>query len=268
MNGKVPDYLISEAKRFNDTMSGNPEKNGLDGVINAAQNNIGMKAAYLASKGEQIRDRVQEVDTPDITPGEETLYQNFLKGIPETEWSKLKDLLENGTMKEVRDTYGSMIVDAFIDARIKDGFDQEVAEKNRGGYKKSPTRMMSVLLKLKKAFNYQENGVHYTKETIRDETGINEEINSKVDEAGYKEWLTNLYDDLVGEQGVPNGKEYLTPSGDRRTFKQLHYEVTPGKYRKIHDVSRRRHEKCHGIYRNQNIACCGNRKYEVYRRNP
>lgn len=227
MNGKVPDYLISEAKRFNDTMSGNPEKNGLDGVINAAQNNIGMKAAYLASKGEQIRDRVQEVDTPDITPGEETLYQNFLKGIPETEWSKLKDLLENGTMKEVRDTYGSMIVDAFIDARIKDGFDQEVAEKNRGGYKKSPTRMMSVLLKLKKAFNYQENGVHYTKETIRDEAGINEEINSKVDEAGYKEWLTNLYDGLVGEQGVPNGKEYLTPSGDRRTFKQLHYEVTP-----------------------------------------
>lgn len=227
MNGKVPDYLISEAKRFNDTMSGNPEKNGLDGVINAAQNNIGMKAAYLASKGEQIRDRVQEVDTPDITPEEETLYQNFLKGIPETEWSKLKDLLENGTMKEVRDTYGSMIVDAFIDARIKDGFDQEVAEKNRGGYKKSPTRMMSVLLKLKKAFNYQENGVHYTKETIRDEAGINEEINSKVDEAGYKEWLTNLYDGLVGEQGVPNGKEYLTPSGDRRTFKQLHYEVTP-----------------------------------------
>ena len=227
MNGKIPDYLISEAKRFNDTMSGNPEKNGLDGVINAAQNNIGMKAAYLASKGEQIRDRVQEVDTPDITPGEETLYQNFLKGIPETEWSKLKDLLENGTMKEVRDTYGSMIVDAFIDARIKDGFDQEVAEKNRGGYKKSPTRMMSVLLKLKKAFNYQENGVHYTKETIRDEAGINEEINSKVDEAGYKEWLTNLYDGLVGEQGVPNGKEYLTPSGDRRTFKQLHYEVTP-----------------------------------------
>ena len=227
MNGKVPDYLISEAKRFNDTMSGNPEKNGLDGVINAAQNNIGMKAAYLASKGEQIRDRVQEVDTPDITPGEETLYQNFLKGIPETEWSKLKDLLENGTMKEVRDTYGPMIVDAFIDARIKDGFDQEVAEKNRGGYKKSPTRMMSVLLKLKKAFNYQENGVHYTKETIRDEAGINEEINSKVDEAGYKEWLTNLYDGLVGEQGVPNGKEYLTPSGDRRTFRQLHYEVTP-----------------------------------------
>ena len=87
--------------------------------------------------------------------------------------------------------------------------------------------MMKVLRNLKKAFNYQENGVHYTKETIRDEAGINEEINSKVDEAGYKEWLTNLYDGLVGEQGVPNGKEHLTPSGNRRTFKQLHYEVTP-----------------------------------------
>ena len=86
---------------------------------------------------------------------------------------------------------------------------------------------MKVLRNLKKAFNYQENGVHYTKETIRDEAGINEEINSKVDEAGYKEWLTNLYDGLVGEQGVPNGKEHLTPSGNRRTFKQLHYEVTP-----------------------------------------
>ena len=227
MNGKIPDYLISEAKRFNDTMSGNPEKNGLDGVINAAQNNIGMKAAYLASKGEQIRDRVQEVDTPDVTPGEETLYQDFLQGIPETNRREIQDLLAGGDEKTVRDTYGSMIVDAFIDAKIKDGLDQEVAEKNRGRYKKNSIGMMKVLRNLKKAFNYQENGVHYTKETIRDEAGINEEINSKVDEAGYKEWLIDLYDGLVGEQGVPNGKEYLTPSGDRRTFKQLHYEVTP-----------------------------------------
>ena len=227
MNGKIPDYLISEAKRFNDTMSGNPEKNGLDGVINAAQNNIGMKAAYLASKGEQIQDRMQEFDTPDVTPGEETLYQDFLQGIPETNRREIQDLLAGGDEKTVRDTYGSMIVDAFIDAKIKDGLDQEVAEKNRGRYKKNPIGMMKVLRNLKKAFDYQENGVHYTKETIRDEARINEEINSKVDEAGYKEWLINLYDGLVGEQGVPNGKEYLTPSGNRRTFKQLHYAVTP-----------------------------------------
>lgn len=31
---------------------------------------------------------------------------------------------------------------------------------------------------------------------------------------------------MVGT-GVHNGKEYLTPSGNRRSFKQTHYEVTP-----------------------------------------
>ena len=52
MTGKMPDYLKQEAKRFIQTQSGDAEHNGVDGVVEAAKNDIGMKAAYLASKRE------------------------------------------------------------------------------------------------------------------------------------------------------------------------------------------------------------------------
>lgn len=48
----------------------------------------------------------------------------------------------------------------------------------------------------------------------------------KTDMRGYKKWLTNLAEDIEEASGIPNGKDIFTPSGNRRTFKQLHLEIT------------------------------------------
>ena len=48
----------------------------------------------------------------------------------------------------------------------------------------------------------------------------------KTDMRGYEKWLTNLAEDIEEASGIPNGKDIFTPSGSRRTFKQLHLEIT------------------------------------------
>ena len=52
---------------------------------------------------------------------------------------------------------------------------------------------------------------------------IAREENVKVD---FREWINSILDGVFGEYGIPNGKDMFTPSGNRRTFKQLYDPVT------------------------------------------
>ena len=226
MTGKMPDYLKQEAKRFIQTRSGDAEHNGVDGVVEAAKNDIGMKAAYLASKGVRVDDRAKQVKKPNISPEAENLYKSILNKIPDQD--RVKKILNSGySLKEILNVYGNELLNIYAQAKIENGMNPEQAYKQIQRYKEKSFRFANLLDKFKAAFDYQEKGVQYTTEIERDEAGIREEIESQLDEKDYEEWIRTLYDGLVIGKGVPNGKEYLTPSGNRRTFKQLHYDVTP-----------------------------------------
>lgn len=43
---------------------------------------------------------------------------------------------------------------------------------------------------------------------------------------GYEAWIRGMADELDKDRGVYNGKEVFTSTGRRKSFKQLHYEVT------------------------------------------
>lgn len=226
MDDKVPAYLKEEARRFISTQSGNAEYDGVDGVVESAKYNLGMKAAYLASEGIQVQDRAKQVETPDISPEAERFYKSLLNKIPDQE--RVKKIFDAGySPKEMRDAYGSELLNIFAQAKIENGVDPEKAYKYAQGCMKQAFRFANVMDKFKAAFDYQQNGVHYNTETVRDEAGIRNEIESQINEKEYESWIRNLYDGLVVGTGVHNGKEYLTPSGNRRSFKQTHYEVTP-----------------------------------------
>ena len=226
MTGKMSDYLKQEAKRFIQTQSGDAEHNGVDGVVEAAKNDIGMKAAYLASKGVRVDDRAKQVKKPNISPEAENLYKSILNKIPDQD--RVKKILNSGySLKEILNVYGNELLNIYAQAKIENGMNPEQAYKQIQRYKEKSFRFANLLDKFKAAFDYQEKGVQYTTEIERDEAGIREEIESQLDEKDYEEWIRTLYDGLVIGKGVPNGKEYLTPSGNRRTFKQLHYDVTP-----------------------------------------
>ena len=228
MAGKAPDYLTEKAYLFNRTNAGNAERRGLDGIIDAAKNDEGMKAAFLASKGEKIEDRTREVTTASVDESDQKKYRAFFNNLtPETRKEVIHMYSEGAPLKEVRDTYGEEIIDAWCDAEASSGAFKGLAEKRKAGYRKNGMRLHNLLMKVSDAVKFQRDGVQYKTETVRDEAGIRQEINNRIDEKAYEKWIRKIYSGLITGSGVHNGKDLYTPSGTRRTFKQLHYEVTP-----------------------------------------
>ena len=63
-----------------------------------------------------------------------------------------------------------------------------------------------------------------TEEVDRDAT--NKAIRDKVNQKEYEQWLNDLFDGVVKNEGIYNGKDYYTSSGNRRSFSATHYEIT------------------------------------------
>lgn len=70
---------------------------------------------------------------------------------------------------------------------------------------------------------YQDGGA--TKGEI-DRMATSAALRSAVDDHAVEEWIAGKLDGLLGEAGIYNGKDPYTPSGNHRSFSQLHYAYT------------------------------------------
>lgn len=70
---------------------------------------------------------------------------------------------------------------------------------------------------------YQDSGA--TKGEI-DRMATSDALRSAVDDHAVEEWIAGKLDGLLGEAGIYNGKDPYTPSGNLRSFSQLHYAYT------------------------------------------
>lgn len=70
---------------------------------------------------------------------------------------------------------------------------------------------------------YQDGGT--TKGEI-DRMATSDALRSAVDDHAVEEWIAGKMDGLLGEAGIYNGKDPYTPSGNLRSFSQLHYAYT------------------------------------------
>ena len=70
---------------------------------------------------------------------------------------------------------------------------------------------------------YQDGGA--TKGEI-DRMATSDALRSAVDDHAVEEWIAGKLDGLLGEAGIYNGKDLYTPSGNLRSFSQLHYAYT------------------------------------------
>lgn len=70
---------------------------------------------------------------------------------------------------------------------------------------------------------YQDGGA--TKGEI-DRMATSDALRSAVDDHTVEEWIAGKLDGLLGEAGIYNGKDPYTPSGNLRSFSQLHYAYT------------------------------------------
>lgn len=70
---------------------------------------------------------------------------------------------------------------------------------------------------------YQDGGA--TKGEI-DRMATSDALRRAVDDHAVEEWIAGKLDGLLGEAGIYNGKDPYTPSGNLRSFSQLHYAYT------------------------------------------
>lgn len=70
---------------------------------------------------------------------------------------------------------------------------------------------------------YQDGGA--TKGEI-DRMATSDALRRAVDDHAVEEWISGKLDGLLGEAGIYNGKDPYTPSGNLRSFSQLHYAYT------------------------------------------
>lgn len=70
---------------------------------------------------------------------------------------------------------------------------------------------------------YQDGGA--TKGEI-DRMATSDALRSAVDDHAVEEWIAGKLDGQLGEAGIYNGKDPYTPSGNLRSFSQLHYAYT------------------------------------------
>ena len=119
------------------------------------------------------------------------------------------------------------VIDVYCDAKAENGFDAKEVEKKRKSYKEKPALLRSLFFTVEKIYKYRDEGIQYETKSVRDEDGIRQKIDSLIEKTEFDKWVENLYAGLVKGTGIANGKEYLTASGNRRTFRQTHYDVTP-----------------------------------------
>ena len=201
-NGSVSSFLYDVEDSLN-------RNGGYDGYIDNLAEKPAIQYAFLKSKGEniEIAQKAKEIDLGFHTEDRmidryKAIINDFSGDVSVAKKMTLTELAENSsTLKQLLDRYafnGKMQQLSFI-GRV---LDQTIAYQN-----------------------YDPNA-EVEAEYIPDYAQTEKDIQARIDTNELKAWLKEQTKGIVANSGVYNGKEIFTPSGNRRSFQQLHYPVT------------------------------------------
>lgn len=199
-------------------------KGGAKGIISSLSDDTKMMNVFLADTGETpVKNVVKETSTEMNANTREmgqylidTLGKEFVNEANprdgETAISARNRFLESHE-QELRN-----VLQRYYESN---GLDEETAKIVVDATRKG--ELMSELVKPARSIL---SGNTTTTSTTIDYEATNEQILDTVDKKQYKEWLNNLFGDAVKNEGIRNGKDPFTPSGNRRSFSATHYPVT------------------------------------------
>lgn len=199
-------------------------KGGAKGIISSLSNDTKMMNVFLADTGETpVKNVVKETST-EMTANTREMGQYLI------------DTLGKEFVNEANPRDGETAISArnrFLESHEQElrnvlqryyennGIDEETAKIVVDATRKG--ELMSQLVKPARSIL---SGNTTTTSTTIDYEATNEKILDTVDKKQYKEWLNNLFGDAVKNEGIRNGKDPFTPSGNRRSFSATHYPVT------------------------------------------
>lgn len=199
-------------------------KGGAKGIVSSLSNDTKMMNVFLADTGETpVKNVVKETST-EMNENTREMGQYLI------------DTLGKEFVNEANPVNGETAISArnrFLESHEQElrnalqryyennGLDEETAKTVVDATRKG--ELMSQLVKPAKSIL---SGNTTTTSTTIDYEATNEKILDTVDKKQYKEWLNNLFGDAVKNDGIRNGKDPFTPSGNRRSFSATHYPVT------------------------------------------
>lgn len=180
-----------------------------EGVVERVKREYAFKALYLAEQGKRVENKVRENRTEKAKSGMLDAVLDVFDEDVET--------LRSMPQSELHDKYAEDIKRALVEYGRTEAAAEAMVAKNGGtfGFSKLMAKVLSYA---------REPDV--TVETVTDTKAIEEDIDSRIDEEAYDKWLHNMFRGLIRDSGIYNGKDYYTPSGNRKGFKQTHYPAT------------------------------------------
>ena len=213
--------LYESANYLGDTLT---RYGGEKGLMEKFADDVDMMNVFLAASGkEPIKATDKEIVTrlPDTEVemydylanaiGEETVYDMQMKSGENPISAKRRWVSEHE--QDIISAWQGYLTDVV-------GMSREAAEAET-----SEMEAKSLTQTFVKVRNYLKNGAE-TRRTEPDTDAQRKAIRAAVNKTEYKAWLENLYSGAVKNSGVYNNKDVYTSSGNRRSFKALHFPAT------------------------------------------
>ena len=221
LHNKIPSRFDRTAYRLVSDLEDMINREGGEaGLIESLKNDYGMKQFFLAETGTPVEDVITSTTT-EMTEAEKEMCQYFLDNERELvesykqnrknpqgflAWTKENaEKLENAYRKYLKNEFD------FTEDKIHNVLEN--------------TKLVHLKRFISDAVRYEETGGITTKEEY-DSTATHDAIDKAVDQAKYEEWLNALLKGVEKSSGIRNNVDYFTNSGNRRSFKALHYENT------------------------------------------
>ena len=216
----VDDYYRREATRWiNQRAYDNETTKTIDDWTEDAYRNYGMLAAYLTAKGVNIEQKYMEVaDHPELNSDQLYMYEDFLKLLDER--GRLDEF-----MKDFASMTGNEVLEKWAPVFGESG-DIENQLFNAYNRNKEGLTKRVLLAKLKKSFDYQNEGREIKTHQEIDRQAMLDAMMEMTDKADFAAWMENLLGGAHGKKGVYNGVDPYTEMGNRRGFSATHWPAT------------------------------------------
>lgn len=199
-------------------------RGGVEGLVEWLSNDTNMMNAFLADTGkEPVKMVVKEVRT-ELSQSQREMGQYLIDTLGEDVVKEYAPRMgENAIAMRKRwfADHENQVRNALKQYYTENGIDAETAQSLVDNTKNA--EIVSSALKPAKSILY---GNADTVRTETDYIATQEKIAEAAKGDEYEAWLNDLFDGVVKTEGIPNGKDPYTPSGNRRSFSATHYPVT------------------------------------------
>lgn len=204
-------------------------------IFEAIKNQSALKYAYLKSIGQepQISGKAG-----DLFPGGNFSNEEVLAVFDAFGTGGMEAMEENddATRQKIRDALNEWFAEKYAGTKLEKKARESKPYENRGVWPDEFKRAWE---------NYKQN--NYSVKVVPDYNALDRSLrnNSEVlNDPGYKEWIEEQFSDLIKDKGIPNGKDYYTPSGNVRSFKARH---VPATLENIVEQMRKEQERGNGV---------------------